>query len=69
MLLKYRKRQQLSLVITGRLCLRADMTITDVLLYDVHHLWPIVLTRQEIVGLGNPSVASYCLVMGFLEQV
>ena len=57
------------MVITGRLCLRADMTIPDVLLYDVHYLWPIVLTRQEIVGFGNPSVASYCLVMGFLEQV
>ena len=45
------------------------MTIPDILPYDVHHLWPIVLTRQEIVGLGNPSVASHCLVMGFLEQV
>ena len=45
------------------------MTIPDILLYDVHYLWPIVLTRQEIVGFGNPSVASYCLVMGFLEQV
>ena len=69
MLLRHGKRQQLSLVITGRLCLRADMTIPDVLLYDVHHLWLIVLTRQEIVGLGNPSVASHCLVMGFLEQM
>ena len=45
------------------------MTIPDVLLYDVHYLWPIVPTRQKIVGLGNPSVASHCLVMGFLEQV
>ena len=45
------------------------MTIPDVLLYDVHHLWPIVLTRQKIVNLGNPSVASHYLVMGFLEQV
>ena len=45
------------------------MTIPDVLLYDVYHLWLIVPTRQKIVGLGNPSVASYYLVMGFLEQV
>ena len=45
------------------------MTIPDVLLYDVHYLWLIVLTRQKIMGFGNPSVASYCLVMGFLEQV
>ena len=45
------------------------MTIPDVLLYDIHHLWPIVLIRQKIVDLGNPSVASHCLVMDFLEQV
>ena len=45
------------------------MTIPDVLLYDVHYLWLIVPTRQKIVSLGNPSVASYCLVIGFLEQV
>ena len=43
--------------------------IPDVLLYDVHYLWLIVPTRQKIVGLGNPSVASHCLVMGVLEQV
>ena len=45
------------------------MIISDVLLYDVHYLWLIVPARKKIVGLGNPSVASHCLVMDFLEQV
>ena len=45
------------------------MTVPDVLPYDVHHLWPIVPMRQEVVGLGDSSVASHCLIMGFLKQV
>ena len=48
---------------------RTDVAVPDVLPYDVHHLWPVVPLRQEVMSLGNPCVTSHCLIMDFLEQM